>query len=220
MKFIPAIDLKNNKVVLATSSKRSDYKEISKLLAPSSDPLDFIDYLLTKHHFNTIYLADLDSIDNFYRHSKSIEKILRNFNNIHFLIDNGINKCQEFNQYNSDNYTQIIGTESFADYEGLKKSSIKYILSLDLMDNKVIALNSGYNTLKPKQIICMSLDNIGVRCGPNYGDIINTQKLYPSSEIIVSGGIKDNKDIDSLKKNGLKKVILLTSRLENKIDFS
>ena len=54
MKFIPAIDLKNNKVVLATSLKRSDYKEISKLWAPSSDPLDFIDYLLTKHHFNTI----------------------------------------------------------------------------------------------------------------------------------------------------------------------
>ena len=220
MKFIPAIDLKNNKVVLATSSKRSDYKEIPKSLAPSSDPLDFIEYLLSKYHFNTIYLADLDSIDNFYKYSSSIEKILNNFNNIHFLLDNGIQKYSELSQYNSKNYTQIIATESFLEYGNLNNSSIEYILSLDFSDNKVIALDSDYTTLKPKKIICMSLDNIGKQCGPNYNDISISQKQYPGVEVIVSGGIKNNNDIVSLKKHGLKEVILLTSILENKINFN
>ena len=220
MKFIPAIDLKNNKVVLATSLDRSNYKEIPESLAPSSDPLDFIEYLLSKYHFNTIYLADLDSIDNFYKHSNSIEKILNNFNNIHFLIDNGIQKCSELSQYNSNNYTQIIATESFEEYVNLKHSSIEYILSLDFSDNQVIALNSDYTSLKPKKIICMSLDNIGKKSGPNYNDISISQKQYPGAEIIVSGGIKNNNDIISLKENGFKEVILLTSILENKIDFN
>ena len=65
MKLIPAIDLKNNKVVTAMQGKKRNYSEISKKLSPSSDPLAFIQYLLSIHHFNTIYLADLDSIVNF-----------------------------------------------------------------------------------------------------------------------------------------------------------
>ena len=66
----------------------------------------------------------------------------------------------------------------------------------------------------------MSLDNIGKKSGPNYNDISISQKQYPGAEIIVSGGIKNNNDIISLKENGFKEVILLTSILENKIDFN
>jgi len=220
MKFIPAIDLKNNKVVLATGSKRSDYKEIPVSLAPSSNPIDFIEYLLSKHYFNTIYLADLDSIDNFSKHSNCIGKILNNFNNLHFLIDNGIRKYTEIYQYNSNNYTQIIATETFADYKNLKSKNIKYILSLDFTGNDVTAFSSDYTTLKPKKVICMSLDNIGKQCGPNYNNIKISQRQYPDSEIIISGGIKNNNDIISLKKNGFKEVILLTSILKNKINFN
>ena len=66
----------------------------------------------------------------------------------------------------------------------------------------------------------MSLDNIGKQCGPNYNDISVSQKQYPGVEVIVSGGIKNNNDIVSLKKHGLKEVILLTSILENKINFN
>ena len=94
------------------------------------------------------------------------------------------------------------------------------ILSLDFSNNKVVTLDLDYTLLKPKKIICMSLDNIGKQCGPNYNDISISQKQYPGAEVIVSGGIKNNNDIVSLKEHGLKEVILLTSILENKIDFN
>ena len=37
MKLIPAIDLKNNKVVIPYGNSRSDYKEIPKDKSPTSD---------------------------------------------------------------------------------------------------------------------------------------------------------------------------------------
>ena len=50
-------------------------------------------------------------------------------------------------------------------------------------------------------------------------NIIETKKIYPNSEIIISGGIKNNKDIYELKKNKFKEVILMTAILQKNIKY-
>ena len=86
MKLIPAIDLKNNKFILASGGDRNYYKTLPADLSPTSDPIKFIDYLISIYDFNTIYLADLDSIRKYDANSKLIDEILCKYKNIKPLV--------------------------------------------------------------------------------------------------------------------------------------
>ena len=221
MKLIPAIDLKDNKVVLASGGNRSNYKPLTTYLSPTSDPIKFIDYLISIHNFNTIYLADLDSIENYGTNSKLIDSILERYKNIRFIIDNGVREFSQINRYKSENYIQIIATESYKDYKSLlNKRFNSYILSLDHSKGKVLSKNKDYMLINPKKVISMSLNNIGSNHGPNKDNLITTKKIYPLSNIIVSGGIRNNNDIEKLKKKEIKEVILLTAILKKNILYN
>ena len=115
MKLIPAIDLKNNKVVFASGGDRNYYKKPSTDLSPTSDPIKFIEYLISLYNFNTIYLADLDSIKKYDAKNYFIDTLLCKYKNINFIIDNGVRDFTHINRFKSKNYTQIIATESFFD---------------------------------------------------------------------------------------------------------
>lgn len=220
MKLIPAIDLKNGKVVKPNGNERETYCEINPKLAPSSDPVKFIEYILTQYDFNTIYIADLDSIENFINNNKLIENILKKFKKIKFLVDNGAIKAENLNIIKLKNFVQIIATETFEDYSFLKNNDFKnYILSLDFKFKKIICKNEGYKKISPSKVICMNMDSISKQIGINNINIIETKKIYPNSEIIISGGIKNNKDIYELKKNKFKEVILMTAILQKNIEY-
>ena len=219
MKLIPAIDLKNNKVVIPYGNSRSDYKEIPKDKSPTSDPIKFIDFLLSIYNFSTIYIADLDSIKSFTENNCLIKEILFKFNNLKFIIDNGARKFSQIN-FRDNNMTQIIGTETFDEYEKLHKSNFKnFILSLDIKDGNILCKNSNYNLLSPAKTICMNLDNIGKDYGINKINIKRIHNLYTNTEIIYSGGIRNHKDVLELKNFGINEVILLSSILDKKIDY-
>ena len=64
------------------------------------------------------------------------------FNNLKFIVDNGTRKFSQIN-FIDNNMTQIIGTETFVEYEKLHKSNFKnFILSLDIKDGNVLCRNS------------------------------------------------------------------------------
>tara|TARA_B100000886_G_scaffold132162_1_gene89138 strand:+ start:174 stop:842 length:669 start_codon:yes stop_codon:yes gene_type:complete len=219
MKLIPAIDLKNNKVVIPYGNSRSDYKEIPKGKSPTSDPIKFIDFLLSIYNFSTIYIADLDSIKSFSENNGLIKEILFKFNNLEFIVDNGARKFSQIN-FIDNNMTQIISTETFYEYEKLHKSNFNnFILSLDIKDDNILCKNSNYNLLSPVKTICMNLDNIGKDYGINKINIKKIHNLYSNTEIIYSGGIRNHKDVLDLKNFGINEVILLSSILNKKIDF-
>ncbi len=211
MKLIPAIDLKNNKVVIPDSNNRSDYQEISIDKSPSSDPIQFIRYLLSIGNFSTIYLADLDSIDDFKENNILLIEILNNYKHIHFIIDNGVRKLSQFEYIDNYNFTQVIATETFEDYKKLYKiSSNNYILSLDIKNKKILSKTDEYLYLKPKKTICMNLDNVGRRKGLNLENIEQCKKIFPKSKIIYSGGVRNQEDLDNLSAMMIDEVILLT----------
>ena len=221
MKLIPAIDLKNNKVILASGGDRNYYKTLPADLSPTSDPIKFIDYLISIYDFNTIYLADLDSIRKYNANSNLIDEILCKYKNINFIIDNGVRNFTHINRFKSSNYIQIIATESFIDYKTLlNKSYENFILSLDYKENKIMSHNDDYKILKPNKVICMSLDNIGSENGPNKKNLILTKKIYPMASIIASGGIRNNEDITNLKNEDVNESILLTAILKKKISYN
>jgi len=218
MKLIPAIDLKNNKVVLATGEKRCNYQEIPISLSPSSDPIDFIKYLSTLCNFNTIYIADLDSISKFSKKNIQINNILDKYKDINFMIDNGVSKMADLNIYNKKNFKQIISTESFKDFNNLKLSGYdNFILSADIAKGEIIFKDFNYTKIYPNKVICMNLDNIGCNTGINENNIELIKNLFPQSKIIISGGIRDNEDIKRVKNMGYDEIILLTAILTKRV---
>ena len=220
MKLIPAIDLKDNKVVTATKGGLRKYQEISSKLSPTSNPLKFIEYILTLGNFNTIYLADLDSIKKFKKPNNIIKAILQKHENISFIVDNGARKFSHLNLYENSNFRQILATECFEDYETIiRKNYSDYILSVDFMNNKILRKNTKYKYLKPKKVISMNLDFIGEKKGINIKNLAYLKEIYPLSEIIMSGGIGCNKDLHKAIKNGVTEIILLTAILEKKINL-
>jgi len=221
MKLIPAIDLKNNKVVTPNSNNRSNYQEIPIDRSPTSDPIEFIRYLLSINNFTTIYLADLDSIENFKENNILLIDILNTYKNIHFIIDNGIRKLSQVEILDRDNYTQIIATETFEDYTKLcEVSKINYILSLDFKNKEVLSKKDEYRYLKPKKTICMNLDNVGRANGLNLKNIEFCNNLFPRTELIYSGGVRNQKDITNLSNMHVNEVILLTCILKKEITFN
>ena len=168
-----------------------------------------------------IYIADLDSIRDFISNNIVINEITETFKKTNFLIDNGVVKQQEINNFSKINCTQIIATETFSDYRYLIDNKINnYILSLDFKNNEVLCKNSDFKILKPKKVICMNMDNIGKKNGVNFENIKETRMYFPESEIIFSGGIKNHKDILQLSKNNFNEIMLMTAIIENKILYN
>ena len=220
MKLIPAIDLKNNKVVISTKGKNREYKTIPADLSPTSDPIEFIEYILSLNDFNTIYLADLDSIANFKVNNDIIENILLEHSNINFMVDNGVRLFSEINQYKNSNFIQVIATETFVEYSKIINNNYNdYILSADFVNGKLYSKNCGYKTIKPNKVIAMDIDNIGKKSGANINNVKKIKKIYPYSSIILSGGIGSNDDIMTAKANKISEIMLLTALLEDNIAY-
>tara|TARA_B100001175_G_scaffold127777_1_gene108715 strand:- start:93 stop:755 length:663 start_codon:yes stop_codon:yes gene_type:complete len=220
MKLIPAIDLKNNKVVISTKGKNREYKLIPADLSPTSDPIEFIEYILSLNDFNTIYLADLDSIANFKVNNDIIENILLEHSNINFMVDNGVRLFSEINQYKNSNFIQVIATETFVEYSKIINNNYNdYILSADFVNGKLYSKNCGYKTIKPNKVIAMDIDNIGKKSGANINNVKKIKKIYPYSSIILSGGIGSNDDIMTAKANKISEIMLLTALLEDNITY-
>jgi uncharacterized protein related to proFAR isomerase len=220
MKLIPAIDLKNNKVVISTKGKNREYKPIPADLSPTSDPIEFIEYILSLNDFNTIYLADLDSIANFKVNNDIIENILLEHSNINFMVDNGVRLFSEINQYKNSNFIQVIATETFVEYSKIINNNYNnYILSADFVNGKLYSKNCGYKNIKPNKVIAMDIDNIGKKSGANINNVKKIKKIYPYSSIILSGGIGSNDDIMTAKANKISEIMLLTALLEDNITY-
>ena len=220
MKLIPAIDLKNNKVVISTKGKNREYKQISADLSPTSDPIGFIEHILSLNDFNTIYLADLDSIANFKANNDIIRNILLEHSNITFMVDNGVRLFSELDQYKNSNFIQIIATETFVEYNKIINNNYtNYILSADFINGKLYSKNCGYKTIKPNKVIVMDIDNIGKKSGANINNVKKIERIFPYSSIILSGGIGCNDDIMSAKANKISEIMLLTALLEDNITY-
>lgn len=221
MDLIPALDIKNNTVVSPYKGKRHSYKSISNKYFVPENVINFINYIRNLNNIHTIYIADIDAIMNSKKYKnniKIIKKILHRFKKLDFIVDHGIRSLREINIYkNYDNYLPVIGTETFLDYRKLqKKKSLKYVLSIDKYKNKILFKNnyvSEYKYVNPSKIICMNIDNVGTDRGPDIEFYKKIKKIYKNKDIIISGGVNVNRDIEEIKSNGCSKVIALSSLL-------
>ena len=222
MKIIPVIDYKLGHVVLAKMGNRDEYVPINSKLCTSSNIYDVVDSILTLASFKTIYIADLDCIENQHLDTQLWQSLCKNYPQINFWIDLG-KACNRWPNFMQDvtNARPIISTESFASEYDVELSInllSKYqpLLSIDTKNNSLLGPKNlqlhKYTMIS--EIIVLSINHGGSYEGPNIEIIKKFRSLNSSLRMHYGGGIRDAKDIQQVASMNIDSV-LIASTLHN-----
>lgn len=221
MQIIPAIDLKDNKVVKAFAGFRLNYKPLILNKKDFSDPILLINSLNRIFDFNIIYIADLDSILGKNNNWNLINKILSIFPKKIFWLDAGFNSPKLFEKFKTKkkvkNLKPIIATESlnsnFTDFNYFKKCEA--IISLDINGKedswikRISKLDSSF------LYILMFINKIGGR-GIDWNYLKKLKKNINFNKSYLAGGIRFKNEIEMLRRSELRGVIV-SSMLHKKL---
>lgn len=211
MQIIPVIDLKNGIVVHARAGLRQQYQPVQSVLCHSTQPEDMVRGFLKLFPFKTIYVADLDKLSGEGDHSTALLELVKQFTDIQFWIDQGC--LVDPDQYPS-NWIPVIGTESIAQDQqpdGISLSS-RIVLSLDFNDEII-----GNNTIArypehwPDHVIVMTLNRVGTNSGPDWQRLKTVLKQSIHSHITAAGGIRNQRDLLTLSRIGVKNALIATA---------
>ena len=222
MYIIPALDIKDGKIVKAYAGNRDNYTPLKIDSKDLSDPKYYINILKNFFFLKYIYIADLNSIAGSKRNWKILNQILLSFEEIIFWIDGGFSSFSKVREFESEqkkngisNYKIVLGTESlglnnFLKYFDYKKN---HILSLDFngKEKKWIKRISKINLI----IILMFMKQIGGR-GIDWKNLNKLSKCKKNENFIISGGLKFDSEKNKIKKMKYKG-ILTSNYIQKKI---
>lgn len=223
MKIIPVIDYKQGDIVLAKMGNRSEYTPVNSKLCVSSNPYHVIDSILTLASFKTIYIADLDCIENQQLDRLFWPTLCQQFHHIEFWIDLG-SICNEWPNFMhaSKNARPIIGSESFKSMRDINSAinllkGFNPLVSIDLKNNRILGpKNFSLQSLNHvNDLITLSIDHVGSELGLNLNAINHIRETYNlNTSMHYGGGIRNTKDIQKLDELSIDGV-LVASALHN-----
>lgn len=231
--IIPAFDLINGKVVRLYQGDYSHQKKYHVNLYESLDK-----YAL--QGVKIIHLVDLDGAKNSKNRQLEVIKKILSYTNIPIQIGGGIRDSKDIEIFlNFGAKRVVIGSSVITNKHKVKEWLKNYgsdaiVLALDVNINnngkKEIYINGWqkktnssleeiikyFIASKLKHVLCTDISKDGTLLGPNiklYSDIV---KSFKNIEFQASGGVAELQDIISLKKTGVKSVIVGRSLLEKK----
>lgn len=232
MKIIPVIDVLNGIVVHAVRGRRKEYQPLKSILCASTDPVD-VAVALKALGFGELYMADLDAITGGHPNF-SLFKRIANETGLRPMVDAGITSLTTVKEMFGNGVSKvIIGTEtlpsaSFVASAVKSFGSEKVMVSLDLMAGQVLSkfelgalveptrLLREFQDMGVSQIIVLDLAKVGS------GEGVNTQFLKEvvrniKAQVYVGGGVRDVKDLVTLKDLGVFGVLVATALHSGKI---
>jgi len=227
MNIIPVIDLLNGIVVHAKNGQRQRYQAIASKLTHSSKPLDIVAAFIDLHPFQSLYIADLNRIQNLpdtnLCHLKIIETINKLYPHLTIWLDAGFNHPDDVKIWRNLNIKPVLGTENFkhiATYQTLVEAIKQpYCLSIDFMPDGFSGDQSFLTNplLWPEEVISMALLSVGSRMGPNLALLENIQQKNSSTILYAAGGVRHLADLKQLKKMNINGALIATALHERKI---
>jgi len=205
MNIIPAIDIKNGKVVKAINGNRDKYNPISNDSGFSSEPFKFIRKMIEIYHPSILYIADINSLINESDNIDLINGIANVNKNIHFWVDIGRKIDQRLIK---KNIIPILSSENCYSIKNINYIYKDYIHSYDYKD-RLLGIDSFKNFDSPykTKVIFMNIADVGNDKGPDFKYIRSVNKKS-SIEYYVGGGIKSIFDINKLELMGFTGVLV------------
>ena len=227
MQIIPVIDLLDGVVVHAKQGARHQYLPIQSQLTQSHQALDIVAALLDIYPFEQLYIADLNAIQktdgNYCNNYSVIAEIKQRFHSLNIWVDAGIGSTKDLDIWNMSGVNLVIGSENFtqlADYlviRDLLQDHFK--LSLDFMPQGYAGpIDLLENTQHwPKEVIVMSLANVGANLGVNTALLNSIQQRAPHTHIYAAGGVRHIDDLTSLQAMGIRGALIASALHQKQI---
>lgn len=226
MQIIPVIDLLNGVVVHAKKGERQHYQPIQSQLTPSCEPLAIVAALLVIYPFTQLYIADLNAIQKlnsaYTTNYDVIETIKQQFPHLSLWVDAGICCNTELSIWQKLQVRLVIGSENFVNigsYVSLYHQDKNFILSLDFMSHGFrgpIELLTQTD-FWPKDVIMMSLANVGGNQGPNINLLSETLVRAKGFNVIAAGGVRHTEDLLQLRAMGVHGALISTALHQKQI---
>ena len=217
MCVILAVDIVNGKVVKAFAGLRMNYKPLFIQKEDFSDPIKLIKTLQEKIELKKIYIADLDAIRKIGDNNMIIEKILKIFFDLLFLIDAGFDYPRNVYNYHIRkiqiklyNYKLVLGTETIKNFN-LKSFQYfkKFELSIDFNGSESYWLKRIMKKKTRMDVTLMFLKKVGGR-GLNMKVINSLYKDLSHHNLSIAGGIRTNQQVKQLFRLGFSNVLSST----------
>jgi phosphoribosylformimino-5-aminoimidazole carboxamide ribotide isomerase len=224
---IPVIDLLGGVVVHAKKGERTHYQPMQSQLTLSYQALDIVASLLDVYPFKQLYIADLDAIQRLNTPSvlnfNIIADIKQRYPGLDLWVDAGIKHAEDLNCWHLSGVNLAIGTENFTHLDDFL--AIRELLQ----DNFTLSLDyfsAGYqgpieliehSTYWPKNVIVMSLANIGANQGANTPLLNTLQQRSPTTNLYAAGGVRNLEDLQALQTMGVAGALVATALHQQQI---
>ena len=216
----------NGRVVSAVEGKRKNYRPIESVLCDSANVCEVISGFLSLVEFNTIYIADLDSIEGTGLNTSLWSAVFTQFKTLQFWLDFGANAyCWEQSLGRCKNARPVLGSESYnnaTDLMNTFKSLAKYrpLFSLDFKNNQLQGATDLFDTQQvlPKDIILLSLSRVGSATGPDIALCQSLREQLKNNQIYLGGGIRNADDLLTVRDLGVAGVLVANALHTGMID--
>lgn len=219
---IPVLDVRHGLAVRAIAGDRANYQPLVTPLATGAKPLAVAQGYRRLYPFSTLYVADLDGIENRGSNTRVLAQLADHMPGVNIWADDGsADEAGVSRLLDNPRVTAVVGTESQLGVSRLQQLIARFgdsiVLSLDFSGddftgpNRVLADASRW----PRRVIVMTLARVGTNSGPDIDRIAGiAQRAGPARLVYAAGGVRNRDDLAAISKAGASGA-LIASALHN-----
>ena len=224
--LIPVIDLKDGMVVHAREGRRDEYQPVRSRLSRNAQPSTVVEAMLTLHPFQTLYVADLDSIQRRGDNMESIRSIHQHYPGLELWADTGIADETALDHWLDAGVGRpVIGSESLLDAAFLsvvreRCTEPAPVLSLDYQGDDFMgppALLTHPELYWPQRVLAMNLQRVGSDKGPDLALIVALAERVIGCQVFAAGGIRCVDDLRKVQSVGAAGALVATALHDGRI---
>lgn len=197
MQIIPVIDLKDEKAVAAHRGQRHRYRPQASPLCRNGEPFALLARLSRTYH--TIYLADINALQNDRAQGALLGRIRRRFPRTDFWLDVGGRGG------GIGGFRRVVGSESRRKGGDLHPGAM---LSLDYKNRRLLG-NAPPIHRRPRKLLAINLGDVGGG-GLDFPHLQSLARQNSGRKLVVGGGIGNLCHLRLLKKRGFNGVLVAT----------
>lgn len=218
MQIIPVLDLSKGQVVHAKKGSRKHYRPIQSSLCSSSHPAEIVRGYLKLHPFRTLYVADLDAIEQQGDNRDIIRALCLEHPELEIWLDSGLSLVDHYlERQDALSLRIILSTESVPASTAASLMGggcgHPFILSVDYRSGGFLGSPDTMETqdLWPADVIVLNLDQVGTDNGMSLPGGLDFQELSDQHNIYYGGGINTLADLVQLERLGAAGALLATA---------
>lgn len=213
MDLIPVIDLREGQVIRGHAGQRENYQANISRFVKSADPVATCNALIRQFHPRSIYVADLDGIEQGQPAYRLLEQLVNC--GVALAIDAGTASCEQARRLIGLGAKKvIIGLETLPRLELMKDfvhelGNEQVIFSLDLLGGEPLGPDAAGKTPQEivataiecgvHQLVVLDLSHVGMQRGVSTGALCHALKnRWPDLIIWTGGGVRSLADLHKL----------------------